>query len=547
MFDELAEQIQFLTDCLESKSADLELAAEIGSRLVEENGILSAENEQLKQGASNFNAAEARLLTLEGAHQDVIFELQKEQDQNQKLLDSIRSSSEAIKRKHDQESSIHDELSTLQDHVKLTSIEKEKWINEKSEIVIEKQQLAAALSKAEMYVFTSKSDILDLEHQLDVSLIEKQALILVNETEIIETRSLKEKITELEEILEASQSYKGVVDELTLTIDQLSAELEWSRDANQKLTSRISVLDPNCSGNDEDVGGKSLLSEIEDRRLELVKQHDNLTEKHAGLAQTHSVSLYRQQKMKHHIARLSQLTNTDATQEKIQLLEDSLAQCESENLELEKRIELLQSKQYSSNDRLWDARDVDIPISDSQRLQSLDFRIQQLIDECESLKTSNQTLRLIKAGETDKLHQITSLLLDRERELDYVKRDFANAKFELDELLLSLKEKESLPIDVILESPKENIAPLPTEKVICITNESLQGMIIPISCLAPGRLFPTTPIKTTKPQIVQRSVKKSQNIKSPFGKGVLQPLNQCPGKTIKVDRSQVDQEQCKQQ
>ena len=162
----------------------------------------------------------------------------------------------------------------------------------------------------------------------------------------------------------------------------------------------------------------------------------------------------------------------------------------------------MQSKSYRISYK-WEESDTmhDEPIQDLARLETLEFRIQTLIEECETLKKENNTIRLVKAGETDKLHQITTLLLEKERDLDETKHALANTKFELDELLLSTRESEnvaSFEADLpILE--KENIIVVPQKK------------------------------DTPKKQQISRSSANAEAVK-----------------TIKLDRSTV-KEECKQQ
>ena len=350
-----------------------------------------------------------------------------------------------------------------------------------------------------------KCKVKDLEEQISVTALERSQALDSAENFKTELESLKLKIVDLELAVDEYQNFKVTAEDQLMTIEQLSVELEWLRETNIKLANQVSMTST-LNSKDEDSGGKTLLNEIEDRRLELIKEHNSLAEKHAGLAQTHSASLYRQQKMQHHISRLSQLSNNDFSQERVRLLEEQLAQTESEKIELEKRIETIQSKSYNRS-YAWEESDTSNgePIKDLARLESLEFRIQTLIEECDTLKKENHKIRLVKAGETDKLHQITTALLQKERELDEARHALANTKFELDELQLSIRESQNSTVSEAdtFEVEKENV---------------------------PKKL---TAQKVDSPQKLSRSVSNLASTNDAV-------------KTIKLDRSTV-KEECKQQ
>ena len=512
--DLLEAQLEHLQIELEKKSNDLQMAAAIGQNLLAQNAKLKEENESLLVQVNlnghheDLNNAKSKLDILEASYNDLLTEFENIQQQNATLQDSARFNQDTLKKVEEERMSHQLEIRELQRLLKQTEAERSKVHTEASAFSEKYSDLEGKLSKTQDKIKYYLEKEHSLERDLQEAMRTNEQLATTSQDLKTENEQLNEKLLEVEAMLETYQEYRQQVLEQENTIETISLEIEFLRESNQKLTSKLSALGQNSSSGDpgSDMGEKSLLTEIEERRLQLIGDHEKLAQKHAGLTQSHNLSLYRQQKMKHHIARLSQLTSGDAAQEKVRLLEEELAQCQSEKLELEKRVDsLLIRKPLPSQ---WDeppiAFDPSVPV-DSQRLESLEFRIQQLMEESDSLKKMNQTLRLVKAAESDKLHSTTSNLLERERELDALKRELANTKFELDELLLGIKEGK-------LSSDKKDISE--SDKSFSKENNPNSENV--------------TSLKLTKER---------QSFEKP---------KRGPLKTMKVDKSQVDQ-QCKQQ
>lgn len=545
--EELESLLESLRIELDKKSQDLNLAAEIGQSLLETNQKLGLEKEELlaerdgllaereMQIVNENNDAKLKSLTL--TNQELLAELDQAQANNQKLQDNLRSAQEISRKAQSELERANDEICELQDKIKTVSDNNTTLVDEKNNLSKKCQDIESVLETTASQLKLASQDR-DAERERS-SLIEQEKALAIDSIQDFknEIDELSSKLQETEALLESYQEYREQYEEQTTTIEQMNLELEFLRESNQKLTSRLSVLEPTMNQQQsEDTGGKTLLHEIEERRLQLINDHQQLAKKHEGLSQSHTLSLYRQQKMKHHIARLSQLTSTDASSEKIQILEESLAQCQSEKIELEKRLSDLQLSKFRPTYSQWD----DVPQASSflsddagatqQHLETLELRVQQLIDECESLKKMNQNLRMVKSAETDKLQSVNRTLLERDRELDQLKRELANTRFELDEMLLDRANhssvKDCADLSLLDVKPRNSL------DTLAISSTTVNPLV--------GVLKENVAVKSQiEIKKVSETAKTTNNVKPRIPlKGV---------KNIKVDRSQIEEQQCQQQ
>lgn len=482
------------------------------------------------------------------------------EDKLSKSNEIVKTQKETIKRIEIEQTQLNADLNGSLNQLKTLDVEKQQLDNEKCTLIKDMKQLQLISDASASQVSQLKSMIKELEDSFTQSSHNEMELRETNQNLVNEIQALESRVAESENLLETYQSYRETCDDQALTIEQLTLELEWMRESNQKLTARLSVLEPDTTA-EPDAGGKTLLTEIEDRRQEIIRAHEALTQKHAGLADAHKVSQYRQQKMKHHIARLSQLSGGNDNSEKLRMLEEALAQCESEKAELEARLD-----QYQRDSHCWTDRDDDenddedarIP-GDSERISILEFRIEQIIEECEGLKQANKTLRLVKAGETDKLHHVTSLLHERERELELTKRNLSSVKYEFDEFKLAVEhdlkstaEVQSSTTDQLLVENTEKNDCNELESVEAEEKENLQLKVkIPVarnSILVENnqnlsnnldeKFVDKQQVKTLDGMV---GTEKSDGKRSPGSLNSLKP------KTITVDRAKIQQQDCKQQ
>jgi chromosome segregation ATPase len=541
--ESLQSRIEELERILNDRDKDLEMAAEIGQSLLQQNQQLELKIKELEEShCPNCAVHQHRLETLEHSYSDLSENYELLQRKELETSEVLRQQREASKKLEQLHSQLSQDLAEQTQQNKLLKEEKQKLAREKGELVKELhivQENAEHLSNKVMKLEKSSRDLQAIVDQSSLSSSETHEALKVAEQR---NHELECRLQELEQMLETYQSYRETCEEQTLTIEQLNLELEFVRESNQKLTSRLAMLDSNLSSAEPDQGSKTLLSEIEDRRQELVRAHQALAEKHAGLAQTHEISLSRQQRMKHHIARLSQLTVADYSEEKIKLLEQQLSQCESEKSELEARLDRLQRQQHVLIPSGWDD-EVEEPTNDLERIQLLEYRIQQLMEECDMFKQANQTLRLVKTAETDKVHQITILLHDRERELETTKRMYSNLKFEFDELKNSIEYPDVKPISDVA----------PSNGTIDLSKNSLGLPVEPERMTEPK--ISTTPIAKalSQPVLLNEEIcatmvdlhdinKENRDVNTATTEERVPKT-----KTIKVDRTKLQQQECKQQ
>lgn len=445
--DLLEEELEHSKIILLKLEKDLELAATIGQSLL-------VENQKLRE-ASNDGLAR-RYETLEADHHDSMVLLDQKQAQVDSLTDALKALKDVIRSNEGEICDLNIEVAGLSEKLRINAASDLKSNSDKASLFKEIEELHGSVAHSDKIIAELRSRSSDFEELLQAKDIEVESFSERNKKILEEVQEGEEKVKELELLLETYQAYRETCDEQVLTLEQLSMDLDFANDANIKLSTRLSQLEPDYQGQETEGEGKNLFNEIEERRQELIKENESLVEKHA---KSNTLSLFRQQKLKIHINRLSQLTSQDSSvQEKCRILEERLSQSESEKRELERRLKSNQSRQYYYEDG--PTTNTTHEKSTSLMVSNLEFRIMNLIEECEGLKSSNQTIRLIKAGESDKLYQTTQLLLERDRELDSTKLHLANSRFELDELKLAqrISNLEATGIDEPdLEELKESV------------------------------------------------------------------------------------------
>ncbi|KAJ3352352.1 37S ribosomal protein S9, mitochondrial [Kappamyces sp. JEL0680] len=509
---ELVEQLQLeLEACLSEltkKDHDLKLAAEIGQSLVVANQALGDENARLQAASLSAGSLAAKLETLESTHQDFLAEYESVKRENLALAELTKTLKEQCKKSSDSSDAYLADLDECQSQIKTVNTEKDQAVAANVQLTKRSNELEEEVSNLKRQLELARKGAAGLEQQvgeLSQRSSDLQDYLLSQETE---NADLKTRLSEMEKLLDSYQTYREQFYEQSATIEQLNSELEWSRESNSKLAARLTAVGQDSS--QEDGGGKTLLNEIEDRRQELIREHEDLAEKHAGLAQSHSLSLFRQQKLKHHIARLSQLSTAD-NGDKTRMLEEALAQCQSEKMELEKRIDALQSRRTVSHSQ-WEDQ---LPFhADTPQLENMEFRIQQLLEECETFKRANQTLRLVKAAETDKLHQVNRLLLEKDREIDNLKKLVANSRFQLDELMLRSQEapEDKCPsADVPDDTPPADLSDRDALQHHTDEAKSESGeTVVETSVVAPSDLAPLK-ARSSSAGMNRKTIKKPHN------------------------------------
>lgn len=405
------------------------LAAEIGQELIKTNNELQS---KVEIESSKYIDSNNRICQLEQDHDELLRSFKILLEEQQQKDELITKQKDTIKKLQLDLSLVANQITIQNETILTLENEKHKIAKEKTDLLKDSKEFQSTnydncllISSLQEKISTLEKDIYALELSKCNS---AEKLELFKEQIVNQNEEIKEKTDMLEEYKELSYKH----DETLLLLEQQRLELEWSNQSNIKLTNQIKLLEPSSTTH---TGSKTILSEIEDRRQELLIAHQLLEQKHIGLEVSHEKSLFRQQKMKHHIQRLSQLSVSDCSDEKIRDLQQALSQSEAEKAELEKSLD-----KYQQGKICYSFEDEEMG-EDCDKLTLLQFRIEQIMEECESLKQANKTLRLVKNGETDKLYKSNQLLFEREKELDMIKRSMAALKFEFDELKLQVENR----------------------------------------------------------------------------------------------------------
>jgi chromosome segregation ATPase len=437
-----------------------------------------------------------------------------------------------------------DELKQLKDQVKKLNIQKQE-LNESLIVHLESCKKLEAEMKdyeslsityqtkndlAEKTVKTLEVENLELKSELKVYQFKEASNLEAQESQSNLISSLKQensnllvRLEEAERLVESYQSYREKAEECEQRIEELQFELESSQEINKKLIGRLSAIEP-VDTQEQDQGSKTLFGEMEDKRQELINVYQELETKHAQ-------SIHRQQRMKNHIARLSQLSSLDKSEEKILMLEQALAQCESEKMELEDRLDKVRRQNSIMMPADWEGS-LDLADGDdsSEKYRIMEIQLQSLIEECEGLKKQNKTLRLVKTSETGKLHEALLNLNEKNKELESIQRAFAKLKFDFDELKTESQQSGKQDAMPKIEKKKPvtpGISPM----------RASQKIITPI-------ITNSSPPPSNKPTV---NLEEKSNISKANEAALNGPTQLKSIKNIKIDRTKVQKQECNQQ
>lgn len=257
----------------------------------------------------------------------------------------------------------------------------------------------------------------------------KQNLQALNE-ENIELKSQKIKLqdankelvsmnSEISELREVAESQKSRIEILEWEKNQLEINLS---EAQQKDEGTRVVF------------SKSILSEIDDKRVKAEQEANDISKRHEGLLQVHNVTVRQKERMKNHISRLTQLSQKQSAEHRVQILEAELSQALSDNQELELKLQSFSKHRVRSE-------------SEDSAEEEDKSLISKLLMDNNKLNQEIKTLHMLKLNESDKVRTAYSLLHVKELELDQLKTTFAQIKFDLDEAQLKLQNPDIFKVE----------------------------------------------------------------------------------------------------
>ena len=442
-----------LLQVLKVQDEDLKLAAEIGKSLLESKENLQNELQSLKEshsvsplpntpnsnavGKKNSSSEEAHIQSLEKANAKLDNKLKSTESE----LDELKLTySKNLKRLQVDNQGSKEEIAVLSERVAELERSQHRLTDErnslKSQLASKEMRLSSGNSNADLQEFETillalGEEKQELEREFGAA---KQLL----ESTCEQNEDLKNEIQELNISL-ADMDHKNI------EIQHLQQALEESQVFISQLmnqTASVSVASSAAVGE-----GRTLFSEVEDRRIELESQHSKLSNKHLGLLKTHSETIQQQERMKNHISRLTQLTSSSGSDAKIKRIEQKMAQLESENRFLQNKL-MSMERDYARNEPTIPTDAVSQIITEFENdtfensVKIYMDQIETLRHQIEKLKKESRTLALLRASESEKCKQYEHKLSDIESENRKIKAQLAHTQFELDEMKMGDKLKD---------------------------------------------------------------------------------------------------------
>ncbi|EGF78731.1 hypothetical protein BATDEDRAFT_90547 [Batrachochytrium dendrobatidis JAM81] len=524
---ELRRQLREAQYALEDRERDLQLSAEIGQSLLENNEQLKQQYEQLMTSQSIISntiepiseSSEStydpllvqvstqsaqnlalKLQTLECAHIDLQSQYEAALLDLRKSEESDRQARASLKRLEASHDSLQSAIQELSGELESMQLDKKRLQCEKTDLLSKIQELETTALHGGSGSASAYSNTLNklrvAEQQLESLSSAYQDLVRQRDIHATTAADLQLRLEETETMVEEYRSYRDENEQLKMLADQIQSDLEQSREYAQTLRARLAVLSPSLETGEYDQGSKTLLSEVDDQRIHLQDINSHLESRHASLVQVHSMSLHHQQRMKLHIARLSQVAGQQSSESRIRHLEQALAQTDSEKKELQ--IQVAKLERVSSSARLRsdedfllaqldhdkntihnkthsDAQMTDFIADLNKVIATLHLRVEQGDNEVSGLKRELHTLQLMKGAETDRAAKLRDELVAQCSQNDQLRVTTAQLAYELDTLKLNIEKK---PIDEVVEEKPVLIHDSPAQ---AFSNDSLAELNRPVS------------------------------------------------------------------
>lgn len=325
------------------------------------------------------------------------------------------------------------------------------------EIQVQRKELVAELESYRKKSSNLKEEIMLRNSEYSqLETVYQSCIVKVKELEL-ETEISKQNIQALKEENTVLKSQRNKLEDSNKELVFMNSEISELREVVETQKSRIEILEwennqletnlSEVQKNDEGtkvVSSKSILSEIDDKRVKAEQDANDISKRHQGLLQVHNVTVRQKERMKNHISRLTQLSQKQSAEHRVQILEAELSQALSDNQELEQKL------QCFSKHRVRSESEESVEEEDKSLISTL------LMDN-NKLNQEIKTLHMLKLNESDKVRTAYSLLHVKEQELDQLRTKFAQAKFELDEAQLRLQNPDIFNVeDVKQDSEKKD-------------------------------------------------------------------------------------------
>ncbi|KAG5460208.1 MAG: hypothetical protein BJ554DRAFT_7770, partial [Olpidium bornovanus] len=176
--------------------------------------------------------------------------------------------------------------------------EKKRLAKEKAALLKDRKSAATADAEIERLV----RNVDDLETSVQELTIAKKELDERLCAERSSRKDLELRCSDYQEQLDELRHLKNDYEAQSAQLNEVNLALEDSRATANALQAVLDKLSPR-SESGPDPGGKTLFSEVEDRRAELESKHHSLSQRHVGLIKAHSMTVHQQERLKNHISR----------------------------------------------------------------------------------------------------------------------------------------------------------------------------------------------------------------------------------------------------
>jgi len=311
---------------------DTKLAAEIGQSLLQANEKLQQDYNQLLQ-ETNKTAERKSPLTISN-DQSFVEHLEHKNASLEKECETL----------HQQVNILQQQLAKYQKHVSSDSNEtkscleaitvelettreandrllKEKlqWTEDQRKSKERQEQESTVLSKL-------VSDLEERLHQSETARISAESQLKPLQSD---RSNMEQQLVMLQEQSQDYADMKAMYENQSVELFECKEAMADAEETIQSLSMRLEVYLSQEDSSLPTTCDRSLFNEVEDRRIELEHEHSNLSQKHEGLRRAHLATVHQQARMKNHISRLSQLSQSQSSSDILMRLESTVSQLRS--------------------------------------------------------------------------------------------------------------------------------------------------------------------------------------------------------------------------
>ncbi|XP_023117774.1 protein Spindly [Amphiprion ocellaris] len=457
-----AEEVELLRRQLREKEDQVHQAAQAGLDLL--NQQVELQNQLDNQRVEMTNAQEA-------LEQDK-YSLQKEVELKTRLLVSLQSDYDCVKKQQEQQLQEQQEhlernhsvaLNELQNKMlRLQAALDESQLNEK--------QLKHKLKVQREMLKQKMEELQGLNEQTQSSLTSEMMEV---QMKVMELENIKEQLEQnlqesqfREQQLEvASSSLQRHLQRVTEEKEDREREavscfnaLEKSREANRDLQVQLDQVLQQAQ--DPDSRGNSLFAELEDKRAEMERKLISMKVQYQSLQKIHGFSKQQMQRMKVQIATLIQLQGSRADPAQLERLQAMLAEKNGEIQSLMSKLQRLEKvEMLLKSQPLPPAEGGDVQ-DETYYTDLLKMKLNNSVKEVERLGDELSLQRMKALSESQRALELERKLFTSERLLKQAQSDKIKLQLRVEELqhkyepkdvrknLIQKRKKEKLPVDI---------------------------------------------------------------------------------------------------